>query len=205
MSPRQLRIILFAMTLVAQAASQPAPASAQGKARKAGIYAVFDTTMGRFVCELYPKPAPVAVENFVGLAEGTKEWLSPTGDFMRGKRFYDGLVFHRVIKGFMIQAGELPGKGGFNPVIAFNDEISPSLRFDRPGVLAMANSGPKTNGAQFFITVAPTPHLSGKHTIFGRVVEGYEVVEKISNVPVGPARKPNQDVVIRQLLIERVK
>jgi len=178
-------------------------AEAQQKARKAGLYAMFDTSMGGFTCELYEKAAPVAVANFVGLADGTKEWLSPKGDMLK-KPFYNGITFHRVVKGFMIQAGDISGKGNFDYVIKFEDEIVPSLRFDKPGVLAMANYGPRTNGTQFFITVAPEPHLNGKHTIFGRVVEGMEVVQKISEVPVGPAKKPTKDVIITKVTIERV-
>jgi peptidyl-prolyl cis-trans isomerase A (cyclophilin A) len=179
------------------------PAEAQQKARKAGLYAAFDTSMGAFTCELYEKSAPLAVANFVGLAEGTKEWLSPKGDMLK-RPFYNGITFHRVIKGFMIQAGDISGKGNFDYVIKFEDEIVPSLRFDHPGVLAMANYGPRTNGTQFFITVAPEPHLNGKHTIFGRVVDGLEVVQKISEVPVGPAKKPVKDVMINKVTIERV-
>ncbi len=175
---------------------------AQQKGRKPGLYAVFDTSMGMFVCELYEKNAPLAVENFVGLAQGTKEWLTPKGDMVK-KPFYNGITFHRVIKGFMIQAGDISGKGNFQYVINFQDEIVPSLKFDRPGVLAMANYGKNTNGTQFFITVAPQPHLDGKHTIFGRVVEGLDVVQKISAVDVGPAKKPITNVVINKITIER--
>jgi len=178
-------------------------AAAQQKARKPGLYAAFDTSMGIFVCELYEKNAPLAVENFVGLAQGTKEWLTPKGDMVK-KPFYNGITFHRVIKGFMIQAGDISGKGNFQYIINFQDEIVPSLRFDRPGVLAMANYGKNTNGTQFFVTVAPQPHLNGKHTIFGRVVEGQDIVQKISEVPVGPAKKPAKDVIINRVTIERV-
>jgi peptidyl-prolyl cis-trans isomerase A (cyclophilin A) len=178
-------------------------AAEQQKARKPGIYAVFETSMGTFVCELYDKNAPLAVQNLIGLAEGSKEWLGPKGDMMKNKRYYDGINFHRVVKDFMIQAGDITGKGTFNPVLPFADEITPSLRFDKPGVMAMANSGKNTNNSQFFITVKPQPHLNGKHTIFGRVVEGFEVVESISNVRVSFSR-PVKDVVIRKLRIERV-
>jgi peptidyl-prolyl cis-trans isomerase A (cyclophilin A) len=176
---------------------------AQQKPRKSGLYAVFETSMGNFACELYEKQAPLAVENFTGLAQGTKEWLHPKGQFIK-KPFYDGITFHRVIKGFMIQAGDISGKGNFDYVIKFRDEIVPALKFDRPGVLAMANYGKNTNGTQFFVTVAPQPHLDGKHTIFGRVVEGLEVVKAISEVPVGPAKKPGKDVIIQKVTIERV-
>jgi len=177
--------------------------AAEQKARNPGVYAVFDTSMGTFVCELYEKAAPLAVQNLIGLAEGSKEWLGPKGDMMKNKPYYDGIIFHRVVKDFMIQAGDITGKGTFKPVLPFADEITPTLRFDKPGVLAMANSGKNSNGSQFFITVRPQPHLNGKHTIFGRVVEGYEVVENISNVQVSFS-KPVKDVVIRKLRIERV-
>ncbi len=176
---------------------------AEQKARKPGLYAVFDTSMGTFVCELYEKLTPLAVQNFVGLAQGTKEWLGPKGDMMQNKPYYNGIIFHRIVKGFMIQAGDITGKGSFKPVLPFKDEIVSTLRFDKPGVLAMANSGPNTNGSQFFITVKPQPHLNGKHTIFGRVVDGYEVVESISNIRVSFSR-PVKDVVIKKLRIDRI-
>jgi peptidyl-prolyl cis-trans isomerase A (cyclophilin A) len=196
---KQLFIILFTGVLCFGPELLSSP---QQKGRKPGLYAVFDTSMGTFVCELYEKSAPLAVENFVGLAQGTKEWLTPKGDMVK-KPFYNGITFHRVIKGFMIQAGDISGKGNFQYVINFQDEIVPALRFDRPGVLAMANYGKNTNGTQFFVTVAPQPHLNGKHTIFGRVTQGLDVVQKISDVPVGPAKKPSKDVIINKITIER--
>jgi peptidyl-prolyl cis-trans isomerase A (cyclophilin A) len=173
-------------------------------ARKPGLYATFETSMGTFVCELYEKQAPAAVTNFVGLAQGTKEWLTTKGDFVK-KPFYNGLIFHRVIKRFAIQAGDITGTGGnFQAVIPFENEIVPALVFDRPGILAMANAGGnKTNTTQFFVTVAPAAHLNGKHTIFGKVVEGFGVVENISNVPV-LASKPVKEVRIQKVTIERV-
>ncbi len=174
----------------------------QQKGRKPGLYAVIDTTMGTFVCELYEKSAPLAVENFVGLARGTKEWLSPKGDMMKNKPYYDGIIFHRVVKDFMIQGGDITGKGTFTPVMPFKDEIVPSLRFDRPGVLAMAHLEPNTNRSQFFVTVKPQPHLNGKYTIFGQVVEGLDVVISISNVQTSFGR-PLKDVVMKKITIER--
>ncbi len=191
-------VLLMILTMFAVASSP----GMQQKGRKPGVYAVFDTTMGTFVCELFEKAAPLAVENFVGLAEGTKEWLGPKGDMMKNRPYYNGIIFHRIVKNFMIQAGDITGKGTFKPVLPFKDEVAPALRFDRPGVLAMANSGPNTNGSQFFITVKPQPHLNGKHTIFGRVIEGFDVVESISNVQVSFSR-PVKDVVIKKLTIER--
>src|SRR5438445_8659007 len=132
------------------------------------VYASFDTTEGKFKIKLFLAEAPQTVNNFVSLAEGAKT----------GKPFYDGTIFHRVIPDFMIQGGDPDGTGRGGPGYQFEDEVPPGgPSFDRPGLLAMANAGPNTNGSQFFVTVAPTPHLTGKHTIFGEVTEGYEVVE----------------------------
>jgi peptidyl-prolyl cis-trans isomerase A (cyclophilin A) len=181
-----------------------APYADAQKARTPGLYATFETSMGSFACELYEKSAPLAVENFVGLATGTKEWLSPKGQFMKNTPYYKGVMFHRVIKGFMIQAGDITGKGTFNPVLPYNDEIVPALRFDKAGVLALANNGKNTNGSQFFITVSPQPRLNGKYTIFGKVVEGSQVVQSISEVPVSPGARPLKDVTILKITIDRV-
>lgn len=166
-------------------------------------YAILETSLGTIKCELYPDQAPKTVANFVGLAEGTKEWTDPRTQEKVKKPFYDGLTFHRVIPRFMIQGGDPLGTGTGDPGYKFEDEFDPSLKFDRPGRLAMANSGPNTNGSQFFITVAPTPHLNNKHTIFGQVVEGQEVAEKIANVPRDAQDKPRQPVVIQKVTIER--
>ncbi|RMG55710.1 MAG: peptidylprolyl isomerase [Acidobacteria bacterium] len=167
------------------------------------MYAVLETSLGRIKFELFPDKAPKTVENFVGLAEGTKSWTDPrTGQKVK-RRFYDGLTFHRVIPHFMIQGGDPLGNGTGGPGYQFEDEFDPELKFDRPGRVAMANSGPNTNGSQFFITVAPTPWLDHRHTIFGQVVEGQEVVEKIANVPRDARDKPLQPVVIKRVTIER--
>jgi len=174
----------------------------KAKSTRPGLYAVFDTSKGTFVCELFERKTPLTVANFVALTEGTKEWLNPKGDMVK-RPYYNGVIFHRVIKNFMIQGGDITGTGSFKPVLPFKDEIVPSLHFDRPGLLAMANSGPNTNGSQFFITVAPTPHLNGKHTIFGQVIEGLDVVVEISKVPTGVAYKPLQNVVINKITIDR--
>lgn len=197
-----LFVMIFAVTLMTSlfAAQGTKPA----KPRKPGVYAVFDTTMGTFACELYEKVAPETVANFVGLAEGTKDWRNPRGEIKKGVPYYNGTIFHRVIKDFMIQGGDITGTGTFSPIPKFKDEIVETLKFDRSGLLAMANSGPNTNGSQFFITVRDTTHLNGMHTIFGRVVEGYDVVEKISKVPVGPGDKPLNKVVINKITIDRV-
>ena len=144
------------------------------------IYATFQTSMGDIVVKLMPQKAPLTVENFVGLAEGTKEWTDPkTGQKVK-RPLYDGTVFHRVISPFMIQGGDPLGNGTGGPGYRFGDEIGPDNRFDRPGLLAMANAGPNTNGSQFFITEVPTPHLDRGHTIFGEAVKGQDLVAKIA-------------------------
>ena len=136
---------------------------------KPGLYAVFHTSKGKIVCVLFEKEAPKTVANFTGLAEGTKEWTDPKTRTKVKKRFYDGLIFHRVIPNFMIQGGDPLGTGTGGPGYKFEDEFSANLKFDKPGRLAMANAGPNTNGSQFFITHVPTPHLNNAHTIFGEV------------------------------------
>ena len=158
------------------------------------IYAAFDTSEGKFKIKLYADKAPKTVENFVGLAEGTKT----------GKPFYDGTIFHRVIPDFMIQGGCPEGSGRGGPGYRFADEFHPSLKHDKKGLLSMANAGPGTNGSQFFITVAATPWLDNKHSIFGEVTEGYDVVEKISNMPRGAADRPIKEVKVNSVKIERV-
>ena len=177
--------------------------------KKPGTYANFKTSEGTIVCELFEKDAPVTVANFVGLAEGTKDWNSRS---KKGPKLYDGTIFHRVIPQFMIQGGDplsgdprLAGTGG--PGYQFNDEIHPDLTFDRPYLLAMANSGIRggrgTNGSQFFITVVPTYWLNGKHTIFGEVISGKEVVDAIASTPTRPGDRPATDVVLESVTINR--
>ncbi len=143
------------------------------------IYATFKTSMGDIVVKLFPDKAPKTVENFVGLAEGTKEWTDPKGQKVN-KPLYDGTVFHRVIPDFMIQGGDPLGNGTGGPGFRFADEIGPDNKFDRPGLLAMANAGPNTNGSQFFITEVPTPWLDKGHTIFGEAVKGKDLVAQIA-------------------------
>lgn len=174
----------------------------QAKITTATTYAVIDTSMGQIVIKLFPDKAPKTVENFVGLATGTKEWPDPkTGQKVK-KPFYDGLIFHRVIPNFMIQGGCPLGNGTGGPGYKFEDEIVPGLVFDKPGKLAMANSGPNTNGSQFFITVAATQWLNGHHTIFGEVAQGQDILMKISAVPTTDD-KPNKDVVINKVTIKQ--
>jgi peptidyl-prolyl cis-trans isomerase A (cyclophilin A) len=172
---------------------------------KPGHYAVFDTTLGEITCELFPDKAPVTVQNFVGLADGTKEFVDSQTRQRTKRPFYDGLVFHRVIPKFMIQAGCPLGSGTGGPGYKFQDEFSADLSFDRPGRLAMANAGPGTNGSQFFITVAPTDWLDNHHTIFGQVVKGQDVVDKIVNTPRGANDRPKTPVVMNSVKIVEVK
>jgi peptidyl-prolyl cis-trans isomerase A (cyclophilin A) len=170
-----------------------------------GLYARFETTQGTIVVKLFEKEAPKTVANFVGLADGTKEWTDPKSGQKVKRPFYDGLVFHRVIPDFMIQGGDPLGTGTGGPGYKFEDEFNPALTFNRPGLLAMANAGPNTNGSQFFITDAPTPWLNNKHTIFGEVTEGLDVVKKIARVPKGAADRPTTPVVINKVTIFRIK
>ncbi len=153
----------------------------------AGEYAILYTSQGTIVCRLFPQEAPKAVANFVGLARGTKSWTDPkTGKHMH-TALYSGTVFHRVIPDFMIQGGDPEGTGEGSPGYRFDDEIASSRHFDKPGILAMANSGPNSNGSQFFITVAPAEHLDGHYTVFGEVVSGQDVADAISQAPRKPA------------------
>jgi peptidyl-prolyl cis-trans isomerase A (cyclophilin A) len=175
-----------------------------GMSRPAGTYAVFETSEGNIVVKLFEKEAPKTVENFVGLAEGTKEFTDEASGKKQKKNFYDGLVFHRVIPKFMIQGGCPQGTGRGGPGYRFADEFHPSLNHSKAGKLSMANAGPGTNGSQFFITVAPTPWLDNKHTVFGEVVEGQNVADKISNVSRDSNDRPKTPVVLKKVLIERV-
>ena len=169
------------------------------------LFATLNTNHGKIVAQLYPDKAPVTVDNFVSLAEGTRPWTHPATGEKKQEPLYNGTIFHRVISGFMIQGGDPLGTGTGGPGYQFQDEFHPSLKFDRPYLLAMANAGPGTNGSQFFITtnVAATAHLTGRHTIFGKVIEGTNVVDAISNVPTGPRDRPINDVVIESVTIER--
>ena len=171
----------------------------------AGTYAHFTTTEGKITVKLFEQDAPITVKNFIELAEGGKEWTHPTTRAKSTDKLFDGTIFHRVIPDFMIQGGDPTGTGMGGPGYRFGDETKGSPhKFDKPGKLAMANSGPGTNGCQFFITVAATPWLTGNHTIFGEVVEGYEIANKISLVPRGGQDKPKTPVVLQSVVIERV-
>ena len=202
-----LVLLLAATTAFGQTGPAPAPLRLLP-----GVYAVFDTSMGSFTCELYERQVPAAVENFIALAQGTKDYLDEkTGKVAHGKPFYDGITFHRVVDGFMIQSGDRSGAGTGGPGYWFRDEINPQLKFDREGRLAMANFGPNTNGSQFFITLGPKSDLDKRYTIFGQVVEGMNVVKQIGKVPVkGQVRsseksRPVTNVILKKVTIKRVK
>lgn len=195
---------------------RPAPARPAPKSKAAelppvplpaepGLYAVVYTSMGNIVCRLFEKQAPKTVANFRGLATGTKAWTDPTTGRVKHTPLYSGTTFHRVIPDFMIQGGDPTGTGNGWPGYKIEDEIDPSLKFDRPGILAMANSGPNTNGCQFFITVGPAEHLNGNYSVFGEVVSGQDVADAISKVPRDSADKPNEPVKIAAIAIRTVK
>ena len=173
-------------------------------ARPAGTYAVFETSQGNIVIRLLEKEAPNTVANFVGLAEGTKEFINERTGAKEKRPFYDGLIFHRVIPQFMIQGGCPQGNGMGGPGYKFADEFHPSLKHSKAGILSMANAGPNTNGSQFFITVAATPWLDNRHTVFGEVVEGQDVANKISNLQRDSNDRPRTPVTIQKLRIERI-
>ena len=158
--------------------------------------AVFDTSMGIFEAELYAKECPETVWNFINLAEGRQQT-------QREGNYYDGLVFHRVIEGFVIQGGCPQGTGTGGPGYQFKDEFVSSLRHDSEGVLSMANAGPNTNGSQFFVTLGPTPHLDDRHTVFGKVIKGMEVVSKIGSVKTDAGDRPSEPVVINKVTVQR--
>jgi len=173
--------------------------------RQPGLYASFETSEGTIVCRLFDKEAPKTVANFVELAEGKREWTHPSTRKKSKDRLYDGTILHRVIPDFMIQGGDPEGTGRGGPGYQFEDETKGSPhKFDKPGKLAMANAGPNTNGSQFFITVAATTWLTGKHTIFGEVVEGQDVVNKITAVQRGPQDRPKKDVVLKKITIVKL-
>jgi peptidyl-prolyl cis-trans isomerase A (cyclophilin A) len=172
--------------------------------RSPGTYAILETSQGSIVCRLFDKEAPNTVANFVGLAEGTKEFTDPRSGNKTKRPFFDGLAFHRVIPDFMIQGGCPLGNGTGGPGYRFADEFHPSLRHNTPGKLSMANSGPGTNGSQFFVTVAPAPWLDNRHTIFGEVIEGQDIADAISKAPRDSSDRPRTPVTLQHVRIERV-
>lgn len=172
-------------------------------AKGKNMFAIMETSMGKIKIKLFNDKAPQTVENFVGLAEGTKEWTDAKTSKKEKKPLYNGTIFHRVIDGFMIQGGDPEGTGRGGPGYQFADEFSPDLKHSKKGILSMANAGPGTNGSQFFITLGPTPHLDNRHSVFGEVVEGMDVVEKIGKTKTAGADRPVTDVTIKSVKIER--
>ncbi len=190
---------------LAMLVAAPALAFAEGgKLPTGGPKVEIETRLGTITCYLFPKEAPKTVENFIGLATGKKEWTDPkTGQKVKGKSLYEGTIFHRVIRDFMIQGGDPLGTGTGGPGYRFEDEFGKDLSFDRPGLLAMANSGPGTNGSQFFITVKATPWLTGRHTIFGDCTDpkSQAVTDKIVTEPTGPGDRPNEPIIINKIKV----
>ena len=168
------------------------------------LLAHFTTSEGRFTVRLFETETPNTTANFAGLAEGSKEWIDPRSGRKVKQPYYDGTIFHRVIDGFMIQGGDPLGQGTGGPGYNFNDEFHPSLKHTRAGILSMANRGPNTNGGQFFITLAATPWLDGKHSVFGEVTEGMDVISKIGGTPTSkPGDRPVKPITIETVTIER--
>jgi peptidyl-prolyl cis-trans isomerase A (cyclophilin A) len=204
-----MKQLCFLLLLAGGLAAQTPPAAAPSgtpaaPAREDGLYATLKTSQGDITVRLFEKESPITVKNFVALARGTKSWKDPkTGQMVR-RPLYPGTIFHRVIKGFMIQGGDPTGTGMGDPGYVIPDEFAPTLKFDIPGRLAMANAGPGTGGCQFFITEVPTPHLNGKHTIFGQVVDGQDVVNKIAHLPTGANDKPATPVRLAAVTFQRV-
>ena len=169
--------------------------------KKAPVYAAMKTSMGDIVLQLFEDKAPITVANFVDLASGTKEWTDPKTREKVKRPLYNGTIFHRVIPGFMVQGGDPLGNGTGGPGYRFEDEFSADLKHSKPGILSMANAGPNTNGSQFFITHKATPWLDGKHTVFGKVLKGQNVVDAIVNVPRDARDRPLKDVVLQEVVI----
>ena len=177
--------------------------TANSQEKKGPVYATFKTSMGDIVIQLFEDKAPKTVANFIALATGTKEWTDPKTQEKVKRSLYKGTVFHRVIPGFMIQGGDPLGNGTGGPGYRFEDEFNADLKHTKPGILSMANAGPNTNGSQFFITLAPTTWLDGKHSVFGEVVKGQDVVAAIANVPRDFRDRPVKDVVLQDVVISR--
>jgi peptidyl-prolyl cis-trans isomerase A (cyclophilin A) len=195
---------MFALVAILAAATAFAGQDAPAKKGGGKVYAHFTTSLGKFTVELFEKDAPKTVANFVGLADGTKEWTDPKTGAKVKKPFYNGLIFHRVIADFMIQGGDPLGTGTGDPGYKFADEFGSGRKMDKAGVLAMANAGPNTNGSQFFITLKETNYLNGKHTVFGEVTEGMDTIRKIGETKTTkPGDRPVTPVVIQTVTIER--
>ena len=190
----------------AATAKPTAPATPAASASKhgPGVYAHITTNHGAMIAKLFDQDAPKTVANFVGLAEGKKAWRNPRTNTMVRRPYYNNLTFHRIIPRFMIQGGDPEGTGMGGPGFEFADEFNPKLRHSKAGILSMANKGPNTNGGQFFITLAPTPHLNDRHSVFGELVEGMDTLMAIGQVPTGAQNKPVKPVIIKSIRIERV-
>jgi peptidyl-prolyl cis-trans isomerase A (cyclophilin A) len=180
-----------------------AAVSAAAQEKKQPIYATLKTSMGDIVVLLFEDKAPKTVANFVGLAQGTKEWSDPSTRERVKRPLYNGTIFHRVIPGFMIQGGDPLATGTGGPGYRFEDEFHPDLKHSKGGILSMANAGPNTNGSQFFITDKATPWLDGRHSVFGEVVKGQEVVNAIAGVPRDPRDRPVKEVELKEVIISR--
>jgi peptidyl-prolyl cis-trans isomerase A (cyclophilin A) len=199
-----MKTSMFALLAMLAAATTFAGQEAAAKKPAGKVLAHFTTTEGNFTVELFEKDAPKTVANFVGLAEGTKEWTDPKTGAKMKKPFYNGLIFHRVIPNFMIQGGDPLGTGTGDPGYKFADEFTSGRKMDKAGILAMANAGPNTNGSQFFITLAATDWLNGKHTVFGEVTSGMDVIRKIGETKTSkPGDRPVKPIVMQSVTIER--
>jgi len=169
-----------------------------------GTYVVFENSEGNFTGRMFEKEVPNTVANFIGLADGSKEWTDPKSGQKVSRPYYNGLIFHRVIDGFMIQGGCPLGTGTGGPGYKFADEFHPALKHDRAGIFSMANAGPNTNGSQFFITLGPTPHLNNRHSVFGEIVDGMDVIKKIGSCRTDGRDRPLTDVLIKSVTVKRV-
>ena len=168
------------------------------------VFAHFTTSEGKFTARLFDAETPNTVANFTGLADGSKDWTDPRTGRKVKQPYFNGTIFHRVIDGFMIQGGDPLGQGTGGPGYTFGDEFHPKLRHSKPGILSMANRGPNTNGGQFFITLAATPWLDNKHSVFGEIVEGMDVVQKIGTTPTSkPGDRPVKPITVESVTIER--
>src|SRR5918999_1839633 len=186
--------LAFSLLLFAASGAPVVAVQKGATALPTGTYAVLTPAEGNFTVRLFDQEAPKTVENFVGLATGTKEWTDPRTNKKVKQPYYDGIIFHRVIEGFMIQGGDPLGQGIGGPGFTFADEFHPKLRHNKAGILSMANRGPNTNGGQFFITLGPTPHLDDRHTVFGEVTEGMDVVKKIGSTATSERDRPLTDI-----------
>ncbi len=209
---RLLACLILPLALAGCSSATDAPATETKTEPKgpymsdSNLYAIIETTMGDIRVQLYESESPKTVENFTGLATGEKEWKDPvSGEMQKSKPYFDGIIFHRVIPGFMVQTGDPTGTGMGGPGYNISDEYDSRLQYSREGILGMANSGPNTGGSQFFITHNPTPNLNCKHTIFGQVVEGQDIVVAIAAVETGAQDRPLKEISIKTIRIERVE